>query len=207
MSTVPTWAAMRAALPEGTDGEIVETVRRATIPVRREARIHAAWEAACRYVDHQHHAFWGSDGATRAAAIALCWLEVRGLYGGGAGARRHPAFEGLGSGSHQAPDGGAWDDAIACAAHRHVGPAGVDWADLGGLLALRVDIGHPEPQLVALDVLLDDAEALKVACLHCVRDLAESQTRGDLDQITASLARTLAIACARLREREQEVAK
>jgi len=214
---------MRAALPDDAGSEVLETIRRATAPVRREARIQAAWEAAYHYVTHQPSVDWGPEGggAVRAAAIALCWLERRGLYGGGfsqpgAGTRRHPAFEALGSGRHQARDGGAWDDAIACAAYRHMGPGGVEWADLGGLLALRVDIAHPdwpaaaqwpEPPLVALDVLLhEEPDALLTASLHCVQDLAQSERRGQWSQLAGAVARTLAIACTRLRERE-EVAK
>jgi hypothetical protein len=218
-TTVPTWAAMRAALPEDMDREILETIRRASAPVRREARIQAAWDAAYRYVDQQPHVDWGSEGSLRAAAIALCWLEARGLYGGGfqepgAATQRHPAFEGLGSGRHQALDGRAWDDAIACAAYRHIGPDGVAWADLGGMLALRVDIAHPDwpeaaqwpdPPLVPLDVLLQDQpEALRTACLHCARDLAPPHRRTQWNQVAGALARTLATACTKLRELEQK---
>jgi len=46
VTTTPTWAASRDALPEGLSDEALELIRRATAPARHEARVIAAAEAA-----------------------------------------------------------------------------------------------------------------------------------------------------------------
>lgn len=100
------WDHIRRALAEeGVSEEAQEMVRRATAHMRHEWRTHEAFIAAWA---------WAKTGFE---ARALCFLEAQGLTGKWGGAsRRHPAFEKLGRGRRDTPDGPAWTYAILCAA-------------------------------------------------------------------------------------------
>lgn len=128
-TTIVTWAAHAATLPEGLAPEAVELIRRATASTRHRARVEMA-KAALAALAETHGAFMGDDGDRAVAVAALAAIASNGIGGplnaGGRGCAttRFPGLDQLGSGRRQAGDGSAWDAAITAAA-AHGGVSGL----------------------------------------------------------------------------------
>src|SRR5579875_1254587 len=139
-----TWKVKSEALGD-VSPETKEVLRRATTTVRVYQRVEAAFRAAFTWVRDNVPGGGTLEGFY---ATSLCWLEGKGLYGGGpscpgAGTLRHPAFRGLGSGRRQANDGHVWTAAIMAAAtswlvafpdHNH----SLEWGTQDGDLAVSL---------------------------------------------------------------------
>jgi hypothetical protein len=180
-----TWKEKSKSLGECSP-EAKESLRKATVAFREEQRAKAAFDAAFRWVGERVRS---SETFASFDAAALCWLEAKGLYGGGphcpgAGTLRHPAFRRLGSGRRQANDGYAWTAAIASAAQTWLAtfydPHTLDWGTQCGedLAVFLYDKRGTTVQFVALPLLLgSEPEALKNAALHAARDVYSSPER------------------------------
>jgi hypothetical protein len=165
MSDRNMWAKVRAVLPTDVHPDVLEVIAgalaaRPAATAELDDQVEAAWREAYEYVDQR---FAGTEWAlaTRAGAVALCWLEGRArLVEGG-----HPAFR---CGASQA--------AIREAADLQLGPRGIRWTEVDGTLALEVDNEEWSGQhtnLVPLTLLLgDNPAALRQACALAVQDLA-----------------------------------
>jgi len=172
----------RSVLLERVSPEGKEALRRATAPIREGERIVAAFEAAKNWVRENVP---GRQTFEEFDASCLCWLESKGLYGGGphcpgAGTLRHPAFRSLGSGRRQANDGQAWTAAIAAAARMWLStlpapyPNTLEWGSQDGEdLAVFLEDGKRQAlQFVSLSMLLaSEPEALKNAALHAAYEI------------------------------------
>jgi hypothetical protein len=173
-----TWKGMSESLGD-ISPEAKEILRKATAALRERQRVKAAFEAAQNW---SRENLPGGKTFAEFYAACLCWLESRGLYGGGphcpgAGTRRHPAFRSLGSGRRHARDGHVWTTAIAAAA--------TSWlANLPGPHTLEFGVMDEEDlavflywegrtvQFVDLPLLLgSEPEAMLNAALHAARDV------------------------------------
>jgi hypothetical protein len=179
-----TWKEKSKSLGECSP-ESKEVLRKATVAFREEQRVQAAFEAARRWVGERVR-----SSATFAEfdAASLCWLEGKGLYGGGphcpgCSTRRHPAFRRLGSGRRQANDGYVWTTAIAAAARMWLAtfpePHTLDWGtQCGEDLAVFLYGKGQTVQFVTIPLLLgSEPEAMLNAALHAARDVYSSPER------------------------------
>jgi hypothetical protein len=164
MSDRNMWAKVRATLPTDIHPDVLEVIAvalalRSAATAELDDQVEAAWRAAYEYVEQR---FAGTEWAlaTRAGAVALCWLAGRGPFVEG----WHPAFQ-----------GGASQAAIREAADLQLGPRGIRWTEIDGTLALEVDNEEWSGQhtnLVPLALLLgDNPAALRQACTLAVQDL------------------------------------
>ncbi len=152
---INTWKSVRQRVPDGISDETLETVRRASGHLRHMARIRYVLELAkewlCDPGDSMPHLSEEERQEIRNRTYshvrkALCYLDARGLYGGGdhqpgVATRRHPAFASIPG--HHTRVGLAWDDALMAAAFP--GRFAVDLkVPVPTLVAIRYDPGHPK---------------------------------------------------------------
>jgi hypothetical protein len=175
-----TWKERSASLLERVSPDGREALRRATAPIREGQRVEAAFEAASAWAREN---LPGGKTFESFYAACLCWLEAKGLYGGGphcpgASTRRHPAFRGLGSGRRQANDGYVWTTAISSAAKMWLAtfpdPHSLEWGTHDGedLEVFLCRQGGGTVHSVTLPMLLgSEPEAMLNAALHAAYEI------------------------------------
>jgi hypothetical protein len=174
---------LTSAFP-GIGEDALSVIQRVTAPARHAARVDAASAAARRWVNDLSGRESINDWERGARAALLCYLEAKGLYGGGlrepgAGTQRHPTFRSLGSGRRQAMDGAAWTAAIACAGATHVYTAPAISTE--GKVQIGAALPGYDSQVYLVDVhsLLGDEEAYRGFCRRILVGKMDSLANGE----------------------------